>query len=928
MTAAPTFAQFFHSIWGVAPFAWQVALADQVLRDGRWPEVIDLPTGAGKTSALDIAVYALACRPDIMPRRIAFVVDRRTIVDQTADRAARLARALQDTLGAQPASPATHIAQSLSGISGTGVPLDAARLRGGLIGTTDAADWLRWPDQPAVIVSTVDQFGSRLLFRGYGVSARMRPIHAGLTGHDTLVLLDEVQLSTALVETLHAVRDADPGPVGRPNQIVQMSATPVGASGERFPADPGLVTGDPVLAPRIAVVKRCRVVPPIGKPRQKPEEAWASAVGGLIAQTGIERGTIGVVVNRVATAVAIQAAVEQLGHETALVTGRMRAFERAVEQARAAAWADPEREPGDGVRVVVATQCIEVGADYSFDALITEACPLASLRQRLGRLDRRGRHAAEGEPAPALIVSTTTQPDDDPIYGPALAATLSALTQRFGLETFDGGPLSADLMGLAADAARLDPPPIQARVLMPAHRRLLAETRPEPASSPDVDAFLHGFREPNADVTLVWRFDLGGISAAGERVLCGPDAAQTILEALPAFPEEKLDVPLVAVRRWLGGQDAVPVSDVDAPGERPEPSAVARPVWRVDEDGVPHALGPSRAGETAGDVSRLRPGDLLYVPSAWGGLRRGTWDPTAADAVDDLADLAAQGAGWVAWRPREGDLATPDASPDTAADTRAQLVARANEESASARPASAADIVEYGSRWAVVKPLSRRLDGRDRTNSHPGVRVTLREHLDGVAAAARTMGERCGLPGHLVCDLELAGRLHDLGKADERFQLGLVADAIDLAMLSEPLAKSGNLWPGRRAAGDPLDAYPADARHEFLSVALAESAPEVLAGAHDRDLVLHLVLTHHGHGRCWPLATPDPRPRMVSVSWGEVRLAASSLVPATLGADARARFDRLSERYGVHGLAWLEAVFRLADHRRSESEALAGGLGT
>ena len=65
-----SFSEFFKGVWGFEPFPWQDLLARRVQQSG-WPEVLDLPTGSGKTAALDIALYHLAIDGGrTAPRRI------------------------------------------------------------------------------------------------------------------------------------------------------------------------------------------------------------------------------------------------------------------------------------------------------------------------------------------------------------------------------------------------------------------------------------------------------------------------------------------------------------------------------------------------------------------------------------------------------------------------------------------------------------------------------------------------------------------------------------------------------------------------------------------------------------------------------------------------------------------------------------------
>ncbi len=93
-------------------------------------------------------------------------------------------------------------------------------------------------------------------------------------------------------------------------------------------------------------------------------------------------------------------------------------------------------------------------------------------------------------------------------------------------------------------------------------------------------------------------------------------------------------------------------------------------------------------------------------------------------------------------------------------------------------------------------------------------------------------------------------------------------------------------------------------------------------GEIDADLALWLIGTHHGYGRPFFGAHDDPwdahdRPA------GDVSLR-PGIGPERLDFDWRGRdwaelFATLTDRYGSWGLAYIEAVLRLADHRASET---------
>ena len=919
------FATYFHDAHGVEPFPWQVRLTRQVIEDGKWPQVIDLPTGVGKTAALDTAVFSLATSPERFPRRVVFVVDRRIIVDQAYERAERIQTAVDAARTPTLRWIKSRLA-STDGVAGDpgGGLLGVTCLRGGI---PIDGEWARRPDLPWVVVSTVDQFGSRLLFRGYGVNPRARPIHAGLAGNDCLVILDEVHLSRAFADTIAAVRRFGFGSsLPRRFQIVEMSATPTGDKAAPFTLIEADLAASDVLRQRVQVTKSATALQ-VGGGRQPAEEALTAAVLKL-ARKGIPHAarSIGVVVNRVRSARDIHRALIEAGYESRLITGRMRPLDREEVIAEISRVVDPDSPyTSDSPTFVVATQAIEVGADFNFDALITECAPIDSLRQRFGRLDRRGTYEERtGSPALAWILgvrSSLGPKYTDHVYGESVRYTWQELEKRFGDgSSFDVGPRSDDLADFPEPASAVPKP---APLLLNTHIEAWAQTNPEPIIQPDVAPFLHGLGVPeSSDVSIVWRWD----------------RSAELLRLVPPRPAEYLQVPVGAARSWLGGHpDEIPVADAgvshvtadDVPADELSDEWVRWRGFGDDPEVIP--------------VSDVRPGDVLIVDPCRGGLSSHNWDPGSTEKIDDLGDAAQMAYGKRATLRLDPRLLPGVPGPDSEDEldfSKGRLETWLTE-----RIATAEDLPEWqgealqrlrsgfrshpitsddhdnGGYLVLVEEHEGQaidvatLDGSDESISCTGAGVTLRRHMDGLGDMAAAFAERLGLSPELRDDLQLAGRLHDLGKVDLRFQLQLVGgDPVAAAMLDEPLAKSLRNAPR-------VWRYPRGMRHEIASVALVESNPRVLEGAHDPDLVLHLIATHHGWARPLPPIIADEDPQELRYTHdGHEMETSSDLVDTPIALEAADRFWRLSDRYGHHGLAWLEAIFRLADHRQSERE--------
>jgi CRISPR-associated endonuclease/helicase Cas3 len=196
--------------------------------------------------------------------------------------------------------------------------------------------------------------------------------------------------------------------------------------------------------------------------------------------------------------------------------------------------------------------------------------------------------------------------------------------------------------------------------------------------------------------------------------------------------------------------------------------------------------------------------------------------------------------------------------------------------------------------------------------------VTLTRHTRDVVANTRKFAEALQLSPRLAETLSFAAEHHDDGKADPRFQDWLKGPNSTVADL---LAKSGRSRSlvaesvARATAG-----VPARWRHEVLSVRIATRHLAAAGDTIDQALALYLIGSHHGYGRpFFPHHDPwDAHDRTVLDA-----AVAQGPGPERLDFDWQGRdwaelFADLETKYGAWGLAFLEAVLRLADHRASE----------
>ena len=551
--ASESFETWFERATGFRPYAYQETLARMPL----WPDVLDAPTGSGKTAVVLVwlwrRTHALPGVCEATARRLVYCLPRRTLVEQTVATVRRWLARL-DLLAGGPGDPSrVHVEPVLGG---QGRPPRGSR----------GYAWWHYPECPAVLVGTQDMLLSRALNRGYASPRPRWPLEFGLLHNDAMWVCDEVQLmddGLATTAQLAGLREAM-GHFGA-SPTLWMSATirPESVRTIDHTTHPRTLrlwdhvpsAGEDTLAHRLDAYKELRA----SEFAAVAPEALAAAILREHRPTSLSL----VIVNRVASAQALHAA---LGRQISrldnpppclLWHARFRPCDRA-------AWLEAVTPPLDGPgRILVATQVIEAGVDVDALTLWTELAPWPSLVQRFGRCNRAGKATPQG-PARVFWLDVASEERQATPYD---VADLDRA--RHHLRYLEGQSVGPT----ALRCVELPPSPPPRHLLRRVDLVGLFDTSSDLAGNDlDVSRFVRNISD--ADVYVFWRSWTGA----------APDPA------LRGHAEELCPVPLGLLRDFLR-------------------KANCR-AWVYD-----HLL----PGWTAGGPAEIRPGRTVLLPSEAGG---------------------------------------------------------------------------------------------------------------------------------------------------------------------------------------------------------------------------------------------------------------------------------------------------------------------
>ena len=863
------FATAFQSLTGHTPFPWQTDLHARFTR-GEFPSTCMLPTGLGKTSVIPIWLCALAQNPNDVPRRLVYIVNRRTVVDQATAETERMRENLHKDPSLDEALRALCPHRSAE------IPLAISTLRGQF---ADNREWCSDPARPAVILGTVDMIGSRLLFSGYGIGFKSKPLHAAFLGQDSLLVHDEAHLEQPFQELIVSIRqEQERFRDLKPLRTIELTATP--RNNDYFT----LLDEDhqtPAIQQRIHAKKSLEL----------HSEADEKKIPPRIAEIALEhRDSHRAILIFARSVEAVEEIADRLSKEkqkyetlTGTIRGKERdrlvktpVFKRFLRDA----------DHNDETVYLVCTSAGEVGVNISADHLVCDLSTLDSMIQRFGRVNRFGErddtridvvHPAdfpikkakendkkkEKEKANAKNIDQEVRIPNTlevlkALEGDASPHALTQIDKKSREDSFASTPVIFPATDILFDAWSL------------------TSIRDRLPGRPHVEPYLHGEKIWEPPVTqIAWREEVALI----DEDLRLRNDPRDLLEDYPLKPHEIL----------RDRSDRIFKRLQSLAGKYPDKKA-----WLIDDDGSVEVIALAELADKD-QKSRIESKTVLLPPQV-GGLKKGMFTGKPDDPADDVSD-------WVdddnipkrrvrLWDVEEAPkgmrlILSIDIKPN--ADESDESTEEPIDSAQGEDETESVKMSRKGRIWSWFARPDFADDDGSKTAIHA---VAWEVHTADVVEHAQKFVACLHLGDMEREAIVFAAKAHDLGKKRVVWQRG-----IGNPNPTHWLAKSS-------ARMRPIDITPY--RHELGSIVdLIDDYEYEKLSDEMRTLVLHLIAAHHGYARPhFPEEYAfDPVPRGKD--------------PRKIAFDSPHRFADLQKKYGRWGLAYLESILRAADHHAS-----------
>jgi CRISPR-associated endonuclease/helicase Cas3 len=844
----------FELLTGYQPFPWQKNLYDEWFGQCRFPERCRIPTGLGKTNVIAVWLLALKNDPDRIPRRLVYVVNRRTVVDQTTAEVERLrenVNRLNDWRFDR---------------------LAVSTLRGQF---ADNRNWSRDPSKPAIICGTVDMIGSRLLFSGYGVGYKARPLHAGFLGQDVLLVHDEAHLEPAFQELICEIQEEQSRckEFGR-FHIMELTATSRIVNGDRryIEEEAGLTDEDhkhPMVMQRIEAKKQLKLS------EAADDKAAVKVIIDIAKQHKDNKATVLVYVQSPESVKTIEQELEKTGCEVLTLTGTMRGKERDELVNSHSFKKFKKNRSVDETIYLACTSAGEVGIDISADHLVCDLSTFDSMTQRLGRVNRYG------DPTDHVALVDVVYPSSfgkiDKKTGELIADkinqrrqhTLELIKQLSELDEnlYDASLLALRKLDINACSAAFSPEPDMlptSDILFDAWS--MTSIRGRMPGRPPVEPYLHGIKEWEPYRTsIAWRKEVELITVGMIESHRSKSYLQDLLDDYPLLPRELLSD--TSERVFIELFKLAEHADDECR------------YWLIDDHGdvTVDRIRSILDTEKKAAISRFANGTILLPPSIGGLSKKGLFDGTA-ESADDVADNL-EGNG----QRRVRRLSNEVIDQKTLKGMRLIRSIVLNDSDVGVPS-------DDPLMWLWYETAAE----GGRTAPKP---VLWETHTQDVKRPPEDILKALSISGPLGDAILCAADFHDHGKQRERFQTTLGNHDYPNRVLAKSGGKGLNL----------SDKY----RHEFGSLLdVSKDTGFKKLDPEFQDLALHLIASHHGRAR----------PGFKEEEAFDDHY--SALTTDDMVWEVPRRFFRLQRRFGRWGLAYLESLLRSADWAASANPSV------